>query len=794
MNITYCIRLTSILSTLFFLAYNSVAQPVIEKRETQPDGLQIVSYSWQLKKTTGSSSTITRYGLFDPKSNSFLLNMLYHQVRNAKQPGKYLIQDTTFSHNFSLYDATQKKMLTSFEYSFMHEFTSGVSVVSFFDSTQKKTRYTLLDPNGKRAAFAYDVITLAYSGVMTFKQDGKWGLMKTDGTIIRPAEFYIIEKIRDGLASFRREEKSLVGYLDINGVEVIPPSFEQADDFMQGRAVVYTKRASWRYTQGSGSNDQVGVINTRGEFVIPPSFNSIDNPPGTRSIFIVTNADKKRGVYDRNGKLLQDFNITYVGSWSQGRTVVSLAGWGASGLMDTLGRWIIPATYNIIDTKQGTYISGSKGAAYDIFDSTGTKLFRIDSSLKVILGKGHILTFPDSKTVVVLDYKGKKLKSIEQIGMSTFSTNFTKGGDSVFVAYNQLTTIHNFKTKKQLYTTEPTELGGFQEERLLAKNYNGFFWMDLQGKRISTKNYAQASSFVNGIAFARVGQYDSKVKLINLSGNEMGEVNGTPLTSFEDGLIWVKSSNKNTILAVDSLGKTLWSVDSATGAKHLGNKMVAIQNMRSKYMLYSVQGKRLSDSLFDELGLARDGVIGFKKNNRFGFMDYQANIVIAPTYKGATNSSGKLIVLQSGNEVYVVNPAGKRLTDSTFTSGRDPIDGIAPVARAGKWGLINAQGKLIVPCLYEDVMWAAANRIFIKKGTLWSLADYNGKPIGNLAFSNAEPFREGYARVVSNNSMGLIDMQGNWVLKPLYKDLFEVKNQMTATYQPFGSRTVPIKN
>lgn len=769
------------------------AQQPIQKRTVQPDGLELVSWSYSRSNRGNTPTEFFRFGLFDPKKNKMVLDMQYSLVRYGRTPGKYIVRDTaTFRH--ALYDATERSFLTPVIYHQIGDFSEGVSTVTFHDSTAKGTKSSVLSLDGKRANFIYDFLSEPTLGRLRYKQSGRWGLIQPDGTIVRTADFVDMHAISEGLIGVRYEEKGLLGFIDVRGKEVIPPSFEDAGIFVRGRAVAYVKRAGWKFTQGTGTNDQAGLINTRGEFVIPPAFTSIDNPPGSRSIYIVTNADRKKGIYDANGKLIQDFTISYISTWSNGKSEISLTGSGKIGWMDTLGRWIVLPTYDALNTKLGSHASARSRSRYDIFDSTGRKLLTIDSATKVVLGKTYVLSMLHKKQLTILDYKGKKIKTIEQPGFNDLSTDFLRNTDSVLVAYSNLTTVHHVKTPKQTFITGATEVSSYQDDLLLVKNNDGFFWTDLTGRRLSKKNYAEAQAFSHGISVVRPFRNEFVFKVVNRAGVEIADVPGDLQSAFSDGILLFKLGLKKQVVALDSLGKTLWAVDSAVAAKSLGNGYVAVQQVRGKFQLYTAKGKLVADSLFDQLGTANDGVIGFKRNGRFGYMNYQGNVIVDPIYDGATNSGGHIIAVKLGPQVTIINPKGKRLNDSTYTEARDPADGIVAVAREKKWGLVQATGRTLVPCLHEDLIWAAENRIFVKRGKDWFLTDYQGQAIGGQPYEYAERFHEGYGRVRHKGKLGIIDMQANWVLKPVYTNLTVVRNQQVVSFESSGSKVWAIKN
>lgn len=782
---------STLLMSLAIICFSAVAQTEIQKREPQPDGYEIVSWSYKTRDRFNKTFDAIRYGLYDPRKKSLVLDMGYGRITYARVPGKYVVRDTTtFRHAF--FDAKQAKFLSTFLYQSITEFQEGVSIVTFYDSTAKGSRCSILYPDGKRAPFMYDFMSECNYGRVRIKNQGKWGLMKPDGTVVLQPTYEDMGPLGDGFVSVRYQEEGLNGFINLEGKEVIPPSYEWTMPFVRNRAIVYTKNTGWKYTRSPGKRDSVGVINSRGEFLIPPHFVRIEYPFLSKGMFIVTNEKNKKAVYDLNGKLLQDFNIEYFGSWENGRAEVVISGW-KRGVMDSSGRWLVRPEYNAVDMKRRNYFWAAQNGVFDIFDSTGRKLLTTDSASRVVLGKDYLLALRQKISVTVFDYKGKKIRTIEDRSLDDKNTGFVGNTDSIYLAYSNRTFIHDLKTNKQQVLTSASSVHELRDGLILLSNMR-YFWTDLTGKNINSKTYPDVRSFSNGIALARVETGVNRFQLINRQGKEIAEVQGEPRSDYRDGVILFYQRNPAAVFAVDSVGATRWSIAGAINASLLGQGLVSIQMKPGRYQLYQVNGKPVSDTLFDLLGTANDGVISFKRGNRFGYMDYKGNVVIDPIYDMATNSSGRLMALTLGPQITLVDPKGKRLHDATYTAVREPKGGIIQVARDKRWGLVNAEGKTLVPTVYDDVIWAAENRVFIKKGVSWCLADYQGNSIGNLKFDEVHPAQEGFSRVKIRNMFGLLNMQGSWALNPIYPRMTDVQNQLVVMFESFGGTRVPIKN
>ena len=140
-----------------------------------------------------------------------------------------------------------------------------------------------------------------------------------------------------------------------------------------------------------------------------------------------------------------------------------------------------------------------------------------------------------------------------------------------------------------------------------------------------------------------------------------------------------------------------------------------------------------------------------------------------------------------------------------FSSFREPRHGLVAVARkdtAGnrKWGFMSMTGRMVVPCLYDDVLDFNNRRYWsnsgfddrpdederpwtvVRKGDRIGMIDNTGKVMIPIIFGlyqevermifHMTPRGElAAARDPQTKKHGLIDRQGNWVIQPKYEEL-----------------------
>ena len=170
------------------------------------------------------------------------------------------------------------------------------------------------------------------------RTDGIFALIDKDGNLIRTLEYGYVGGFSSGMALFADEGYDKYGYLDMDGNVVIPPSFEFAENFKDGLAVVDIS--------GEYPRSGMGLIDTSGKFVIQPLYAEIlllgegmaalGLPKSAEYLF----AGNKFALATCEGKILTDFAFYGIGPFSN----------GIACAYDNLSTFFIDTEGNMIDT------------------------------------------------------------------------------------------------------------------------------------------------------------------------------------------------------------------------------------------------------------------------------------------------------------------------------------------------------------------------------------------------------------------------------------------------------------
>ena len=134
------------------------------------------------------------------------------------------------------------------------------------------------------------------------------------------------------------------------------------------------------------------------------------------------------------------------------------------------------------------------------------------------------------------------------------------------------------------------------------------------------------------------------------------------------------------------------------------------KKMTPKEVLAMLKAKY--DQVFDD-----GGVYAIKSNGKWGFADANGNVKIKPCYSALGDSwvEGAIAIWGTGG-IGFLNKNLKEIVKPQFAVTSDFKNGIATVKKQNKWGIIDKNGKVVVPLVF-DSMERYGNKIIAKIGS-----------------------------------------------------------------------------
>jgi hypothetical protein len=267
-----------------------------DAQDFQPNGLAGV-------KIKGEYGLINQYG-------QFIVHPQYSHINPFSESRAIVMDDKGFK-----VINERGKVLTSKAYSYISNYQNGRAL---FSGTAEDGRYLYgyLNRQGK------EVIPLKYESATDFIEgkavvrvaEGKYELIDPIGKTLQSYNKANVGTLSEGLLAFQLETGGKFGFMNENGDVVIEPTFEGAQPFKDGRAVVNTDETFFRY----------GLIDQEGKYVIEPTYNDI-SILGEKRVALgkafdesIPFAGSKYAIADLNGRILTEFKYVNVMEYKNG--------------------------------------------------------------------------------------------------------------------------------------------------------------------------------------------------------------------------------------------------------------------------------------------------------------------------------------------------------------------------------------------------------------------------------------------------------------------------------------------
>jgi len=308
------------------------------------------------------------------------------------------------------------------------------------------------------------------------------------------------------------------------------------------------------------------------------------------------------------------------------------------------------------------------------------------------------------------------------------------------------------------------------------------------------------------------------------------------------GMLANKATSQNLITQVKPAGGKLWGYANLKGEliipaqyekcyKFSEDGYATVYDTKARqYFFINPKGEKLNTEIasfklndgfgFDLEGF-KDGLVGIKVGEKWGYLDSKGKIAIPAKFDHVSEFNSGHAVAKMGTTFIVLDTKGTEslIQDASVADVKDFSEKLAPFkTKDKKWGFIGADGKIVIPAQFESVgyfenglAWAktqAGTLGYINPKGEWVLQpQYEaGKNFdastglariktagGNWAYVNRTgelmyvndtdvwgDFSEGLADGKKNDKRGFFDSKGKWVIEPKFDGVRDFKNGYAA--------------
>ena len=180
----------------------------------------------------------------------------------------------------------------------------------------------------------------------------------------------------------------------------------------------------------------------------------------------------------------------------------------------------------------------------------------------------------------------------------------------------------------------------------------------------------------------------------------------------------------------------------------------------------------------NQISLIRNDVALIGKDDRFGYVDDDGEVIIPDVYKYATVFNNNMAwVVRKGDLPSIINRKGElkftlREVDWVEIYIEDMARYYSIEKRQKRYGFASLTGEKVIAPLYYDATHFSEGLAAVKGlDNKWGYIDKSGSVIIPAKFDGAKTFVNQYAVVALNDKWGIIDKMGEFVLEPRFDDM-----------------------
>ena len=423
--------------------------------------------------------------------------------------------------------------------------------------------------------------------------------------------------------------------------------------------------------------------------------------------------------------------------YTKGYGMISDAKTGTSGIVDSLGN--ITFTYP--------------------FKSEISRLWKERFILKVKTGNSG------GKTALI-DEKGNQL-----IPMDTFTFRTWENKDRLIYTKQGKESVYDFNGKQIIPFSDKIEFGS--ENRFFVKVKGSWFIYDFDGKQVSDRAFENDLRFYKGRTYISIGEKSGEVidsngkTLTTISDHNVDNINAFPFLVTLDVA-------KNRYGIIDDTEKVI--ADEIYDQAFVGREYIYLTK-DDKVSIFSKKEAKVYSLDYQYVNPIFNGLFKTSQdqnNPKAAVVRLSGEVIFAKEYdrvEGLTIAGEKYIYLRKNDDEMIVDQYFKnilqegfeieKIFSNTIILSKDhiyykfsPKDGqyielkgfkeIKPQEMypmlIGKnadnfYGVLNGNGKEIVPFIYDDIItFSGANEIIVKKDNKFGVTNHKNEPLTEVIF------------------------------------------------------------
>lgn len=534
-------------------------------------------------------------------------------------------------------------------------------------------------------------------------EKGRYGFVSEDGTVVIKYKYDEATPFKDGIAKIGKDGK--YSLIDESGKIITKRKYTYIGDFYNGicpvaeggstkKGITFTSGSLMGNEATSNNGEKWGLIDKSGKEILKPDYEAMGEL-NQKLIYILKG--KKFGFINSSGNIVIEPTYNFIGSFNnQGVCWVCIGGKydkktnnvskGKFGIINENGREIIPAKYEDVgnfpllrDSKTGNLID--EAVYYTQPDQSAFPATKADVQ-KLLLPKPH--------------QSGSEF-SESQLDYFYFTNKKSQG--LVDIHGNIL--IQQTANQAILPPTDRMVRLAKIEKKQIAKAY-----YDLDAEvmvRIPVSEPGKFGAFSHNLSPVSL---PNELCFIDKKGNKV--ISGlTKAFRSNEGYRVVQRGSA--FGAIDSTGTIVIPIEYSNALTFVNNGRMGVQK-GDEWFFVNTKGEIVSDK-YDRVGNYRHGYAAVCRDKKWGAINLQNQIIVPLEWQGvATIKDPHYIWVKKDNLFYLYDGTQQQLRlQKGYDNASNFENGMAYAMENKKWGIIDQEGKILVPCVFDketDMVYA----------------------------------------------------------------------------------------
>jgi hypothetical protein len=560
-----------------------------------------------------------------------------------------------------------------------------------------------------------------------------------------------------------------------------------------------------------------GAIDLQGKIVINPQYEFISSFVKTDNKEVATFRNQgKIGLLDKKGTVLIPNDYEKITITDNGKVITIKE--GKSSLFDLEGKQIIAPQYDFINQIHQNLFVLLKSDKFGVAKANGDIILEpiYDILENFSDATPHITRFGKGKLVGLLNKNGEILAQPVYENIS-IGKNEARGKKGMMIGLFRYDNEGNLIDAKDYTNQTALDIALKKEERskmaeLVSKNpdLKKPRWV-LDGFRYKLVN-PLGDDLLNGKRFYDVGiDEESNWSLAReFIKSEKQPKKKNPLDDPEGITICYVIDDKATILfQLEAEDIFLSDYNQSQYARATIDTLWDALVSKKGEVLRKISSEN-GEITIQNMGNYVGGKAWIKNNNRYGFVDGNAKLVIPMQFEIVSDYEESTIgkvknyyaVAKKDGQYGLLDINGKAIIPFSYDGISVPKEGLIRAKKGkgetGKWGALDLTGKVIIPFEYDLIGVFENGKAKVKKGINFGLIDNKGKLLIPLQITCEDlgTFKNGIARISKGRYIeetgigaqvryryhGIVKENGELLLEPVYSDLGDFEDIWAKKY------------